>query len=357
LEIFSGYLELLPKGFGFLRQAAGNLKAQNADPFVPPQLIKKYALKEGQLLSGPVRSDERGRVQMTDVALINSIKPGTLSPGNGQQISINPDKQINMRLGEKDLTGKLLNYFVPVGKGQRGLILSPPKAGKTTLLQHFAQATLQNHPEIQVFVLLVDERPEEVTTFRRSLPGAIVFSSSSDEDRNNHLRLTRLSMNIAMRAMESGQDVIVLIDSLTRMSRAYNLESPNNSKIMSGGVSAGALDLPRRLFGSARNIENGGSLTILATILVDTGSRMDEVIFQEFKGTGNLDLVLSREAAELRIFPAIDLKKSGTRRDDLLLDQETMKIIAKQRLLLAERTPAEAIRYTLNWLRDSKELP
>lgn len=357
MEIISGYLELLPKGFGFLRQAASNLKPQNTDPFISPQLIKKYALKEGHLIAGPVKMDERGRAQLTEIELVNGSKPGSNLPGNGPQVSINPNEQINMCLGEKDITGKLLNYFVPVGKGQRGLILSPPKAGKTTLLHHFAQATLQNNPEIQVFVLLVDERPEEVTTFRRSLPGAVVFSSSSDEERNNHLRLTRLAMNIAMRAMESGQDVMVLIDSLTRMSRAYNLEAPNNSKIMSGGVSAGALDLPRRLFGSARNIENGGSLTILASILVDTGSRMDEVIFQEFKGTGNLDLVLSREAAESRLFPAIDLKKSGTRRDDLLLSHETLKIIAKHRILLAERTATEAVRFTLNWLRDSKELP
>ncbi len=359
-----GVLEILQDGFGFWRSDDSSYLAGADDIYVSPSQIRRFGLRTGDTVSGKIRppKDNERYFALLKVDTINFEPPESARNKIAFEnlTPLHADKRMRMERGNgsrEDITARVIDIVAPYGKGQRGLILSPPKAGKTTLLHHFAQATLQNNPEIQVFVLLVDERPEEVTTFRRSLPGAVVFSSSSDEERNNHLRLTRLAMNIAMRAMESGQDVMVLIDSLTRMSRAYNLEAPNNSKIMSGGVSAGALDLPRRLFGSARNIENGGSLTILASILVDTGSRMDEVIFQEFKGTGNLDLVLSREAAESRLFPAIDLKKSGTRRDDLLLSHETLKIIAKHRILLAERTATEAVRFTLNWLRDSKELP
>lgn len=353
-----GYLEKFDKGFGFLRDLKNNFNIDQSDVFVPANFIRRNRLDEGLFIQGVAEKSENknknlvlSRIttinghKMDDVARLKSFKNYT---------TINPAEPFNLSLNEEDNLGKLLNLFTPIGRGQRGLIVSPPKAGKTTILQHIAQSISQNHPNTHIFVLLVDERPEEVTDFRRSIPNAFVLSSSSDERVANHLRITRLVMNSAIRSMEAGNDVVVLVDSLTRMGRAYNNKSANNGRTLSGGLSTNALDLPRRFFGAARNLENSGSLTIIATILVDTGSRMDEVIFQEFKGTGNMDLVLSRKAAEQRVWPAININESGTRKEHLLLSKPALNRAMKVRNIIGSMNEVEAMKYCFNLAQDKK---
>jgi transcription termination factor Rho len=248
-----------------------------------------------------------------------------------------------MTQDETDITGKAIDMIVPIGMGQRGLIISPPKSGKTSLLRHMANSVVLNHPDAKVFVLLVDERPEEVTDFQRGLKNAHVLYSSADQQIGQHMRMTRIAMHTAIRCAEIGQDAVVFIDSLTRMTRAFNADTDSHGKTMSGGLGANAMEFPRKIFGAARKLENGGSLTIIATILVDTGSRMDEIIYQEFKGTGNMDLYLSRECAEQRIWPAINIKKSGTRKEDLIMNKDEHKKMVEIRRALATKNEIDAM--------------
>ncbi len=350
MDNVKGYLEIFPKGFGFLRQAQNNFRASNEDTFVSPVIIRNFFLKEGMFIEGTNQIQKDNKVQLGDIHKINGWPPAEVRrrPELKDQVSISPDEKFNLCLGKRDFLGKILNFATPSGKGQRGMIISAPKTGKTTILKQYAKAIQQNHPEVKLYILLVDERPEEVTDFRRSLESACVLSSSADESSTNHLRLTRLTMAAAMREAETGKDVIILIDSLTRMARAFNKEANSHGRTLSGGLAANALELPRRFFGGARNIENGGSLTIIASILVDTGSRMDEVIFQEFKGTGNLDLVLSQACAEQRLFPAVDINASGTRKEELLMPEEQHHKAMKLRRFLSQMKETEAMQYLRN---------
>jgi transcription termination factor Rho len=357
LQKIKGYLEFFPKGFGFIRTNKTNLQALNTDVYVSRSQIKEYGLREGAYLEAESEMiDGKGNKKnsVNRILQINNLSPASWKAVKSikDQTSINPEDQINLDIGGKNITGKILNLITPLGKGQRGLIVSPPKAGKTTVLKNIAKAVEKNHPEIKVFVLLVDERPEEVTDFKKELQYSTIFSSSSDEENESHLRISKMVMNMAMRVAETGKDALVLIDSLTRMGRAFNKDSENNGKTLSGGLGANALELPRRFFGSARNIEKGGSLTIMATILVDTGSRMDEVIFQEFKGTGNLDLVLSRKCAEQRVFPAIKIGCSGTRKEELLLDDDELKRVHKIRRQLYGKDEMQSMRGVLELFRN-----
>lgn len=325
----SGYLEILDKGFGFLRNIENNFAPNPDDPFVPGYLIKKFKLQEGTFIVGfGVKGDGKSKnLKLSQIETINQhpLKSYLKIKPFQQQTSINPSEQFIISQGQEDYLGRALDLIVPIGKGQRGLIVSPPKSGKTTILQHIATSVQRHHPDASLFILLVDERPEEVTDFKRGLKNANVLASSADQSITQHLRMTRLTMNAATRSAESGSDVVVLIDSLTRMSRAFNNQTQSHGRTLSGGLAADALTIPRRIFGAARNIENGGSLTVIATILVDTGSRMDDVIFQEFKGTGNMDLVLSRECAEQRLWPAININASGTRKEHLLMDKKAFQ--------------------------------
>ena len=325
----NGYLEILDRGFGFLRSIENNFAPGPEDTFVPAHLIKKLKLQEGLFIEGfGIKGDPKNRnLKLSAVESMNGISYENFSTVTAlhNQISINPSERFIVAQGPDDRMGTALDMIVPIGRGQRGLIISPPKSGKTTILKHMAQSLMDNYDDVVVLVLLVDERPEEVTDFKRGLTGAYVLSSSADQSISQHMRMTRITMNTAIRYAETGYDTVVFIDSLTRMSRAFNTETESYGRTLTGGLGANALEIPRRIFGAARNIEGGGSLTIIATILVDTGSRMDDIIFQEFKGTGNMDLVLSRKCAEQRLWPAINIKKSGTRKEHLLLTGEEYK--------------------------------
>lgn len=343
-----GHLEILDRGFGFLRNIENNLKPTSNDTFVPAHMIKQLNLKEGVYLEGKgVDGDGKNKnLKLSEVDTVNLVSLETYAevPSLQDQVSISPTERFNLSMGPKDHMGQALDMIVPIGKGQRGLIISPPKSGKTTILQHMANAIIKNHADASVFVLLVDERPEEVTDFRRGLKAGHVLHSSADQSVSQHMRMTRLSMNAAIRQAEMGHDAVVFIDSLTRMSRAFNTETRSHGRTMTGGLAANALEFPRKIFGAARNIEDGGSLTIIATILVDTGSRMDDIIFQEFKGTGNMDLVLSRECAEQRIWPAIHINESGTRKEHLLLSKQEYQEITEIRRALAEKNQIAALK-------------
>lgn len=352
-----GYLEILAKGFGFLRNIDNNFRPSKTDTFVPNPIIQNFDLREGLHIKGSARKSATDSKQNSQLHSITEINHQVVDEYSSRKelknlISINPIERIHLKLDDNDRLGKILDILVPLGKGQRGLIIAAPKTGKTTILKHIAQAIQKNHSEIKLFILLVDERPEEVTDFKRTLKRAHVLSSSADENVTNHLRMTRLTLNTAMRMVEYGQDVAVLIDSLTRMGRAFNKETHSYGRTLSGGLAANALDLPRQFFGAARKIENGGSLTIMATILVNTGSQMDEVIFQEFKGTGNLDLVLSSACAEQRVFPAININASGTRKEELLLDDPEYRRSAKIRRLLSQFKEVEAMTYLITKLNE-----
>ncbi len=343
-----GHLEILDRGFGFLRNIDNNFKPTSEDTFVPAHLIKKFFLKEGIYIEGTgVDGDGNNKnLKLSQVDTINHISTEDYADVASLQdrVSINPTERFRLTLGAKDHMGKALDLIVPIGKGQRGLIISPPKSGKTTILQHMANAIIANHSDAMVFVLLVDERPEEVTDFRRGLKAGHVLHSSADQSVAQHMRMTRLTMNAAISIAEMGKDVVVFIDSLTRMSRAFNTETYSHGRTMTGGLGANALEIPRKIFGAARKIEDGGSLTIIATILIDTGSRMDDIIFQEFKGTGNMDLVLSRECAEQRLWPAIHINDSGTRKEHLLLTKEEYKEVTEIRKALAEQKTIPALK-------------
>ena len=356
MEPAAGYLEIMDKGFGFLREIEDNFQPQPENPYVPNSLIRKLNLREGSFIQGlGGKKDPRNQnLALVRVETINGLPVDEFSaiPMLQDQVSINPYERYIMTQDEDDIVGKALDAIVPIGMGQRGLIIAPPKSGKTFLLRHMANSVVANHPDAHVFILLVDERPEEVTDFQRGLMDAHVLYSSADQQIAQHMRMTRLAMHTAIRCAEIGQNAVVFIDSLTRMTRAFNSDTDSFGKTLSGGLGANAMEFPRKIFGAARKLENGGSLTIIATILVETGSRMDDVIFQEFKGTGNMDLFLSRECAERRIWPAININQSGTRKEDLLMDPEEYDKVVDIRRKLAPLDEISAMTAFISLLDD-----
>ncbi len=341
---FSGILEIDPKRFGFVRTLSHGMKFLETDPYVPPKLITQYRLRTGSLIEGTAQSTKSGKSpEVTSITKINTLSPeawNNLKEFSQHEV-VSPHEALKLEGTASNRSMRIVDLFCPVGKGQRALIVSPPKAGKTMLMQQLAHAISINNPEIDLLVLLIDERPEEVTDMRRTIKGE-VFASSSDSERGSHVRLAQLILEYAKRKVETGKNAVLLLDSLTRMGRAFNIHQKSSGRTMSGGVDARALEIPKRIFGAARKCEDGGSLTIIATALVDTGSRMDELIFQEFKGTGNMELVLDRELANERIFPAINLNDSGTRREELLFGPMAAQHQALRRAL-ARKTPREAM--------------
>jgi transcription termination factor Rho len=352
-EPTDGILELTPKGYGFLRQKDKQFAQLPNDPFVSPEWIRKLGLREGMFIKGQARMGHRGP-QVTEITEVMGREADTIRdlPLFEELKAINPNKRIQLETRSDRLTTRVMDLMTPVGRGQRGLIVAPPRAGKTTLLQHIAEAVVTNHPQMHLIILLVDERPEEVTEFRRALPNAEIMASSNDSDVKSHMRIAAFAIERAKRLVEAGQHVFVLLDSITRMARAFN-NAQKGGATMSGGMGVGAMENPRRLFAAARNTREAGSLTILATALVETGSRMDDLIFQEFKGTGNLELVLDRKIAEQYIYPAVNIFKSGTRREELLLPAFQMEKIHLLRRGLAGHKPVDAIQRVITLMERS----
>jgi transcription termination factor Rho len=351
----TGVLELHPKGYGFLRDPAKHYQPRPSDPFVDNQLIRQFHLAQGILVGGPVEPPSRGSTgpRLAGIETIEGADPKAFVRRSPEDLTVvDPSRHIKLEMGEQPLTTRVMDLFTPVGFGQRGLIVAPPRTGKTVLLQHIAAAVAQNHPSAHLIVLLVDERPEEVTDMKRNIKGEVV-ASTSDKEASNHIRLAELAMDRAKRLCESGRDCIVLLDSLTRLARAYN-KATGSGKTMSGGMDARAMDVPKRLFGSARAYEEGGTLTILGTALIETGSRMDDLIFQEFKGTGNMELVLDRKLAERRVYPAIDLGASGTRKEERLIPPETLERITLLRRTLMSMKGVEAMEALVKQLSKTK---
>jgi transcription termination factor Rho len=355
-----GVLETLQDGFGFLRSPESNYLAGPDDIYVSPSQIRRFGLRTGDTVDGPIRSPKDGEryFALLKVSTINFEDPekvkhkvhfDNLTP-------LYPTKWLNMEIEDptiKDKTGRVIDIVAPQGKGQRALITAQPRTGKTVILQNIARAITANHPECYLIVLLIDERPEEVTDMQRSVKGEVI-SSTFDEPASRHVQVAEMVIEKAKRLVEHKRDVVILLDSITRLGRAYNTVVPSSGKVLTGGVDANALQRPKRFFGAARNIEEGGSLTIIATALIDTGSRMDEVIFEEFKGTGNSEIILDRKVADKRVFPAIDILRSGTRKDELLVDKGTLSKTYVLRRILAPMGTIDAIEFLLDKLRTSK---
>jgi transcription termination factor Rho len=354
-NLVHGVLELHPKGYGFLRNPAKNYAAQGTDAYVPTQLIQKMGLRPGVQLSGSVESAKKGTgPRLAKVEEIEGLPPDKFPRRNFDDLTpIDPHEQIVLETGQEPLTTRVMDLLTPIGKGQRGLIVAPPRTGKTILLQHIAQAVVKNHPEMHLIMLLVDERPEEVTEMRRTIKGEVV-ASSSDRDTSEHIRTSQIVVERARRLAESGKQAFLLIDSLTRLSRAYNKTAGNSGRTLSGGLDSRAMEVPRRMFGTARVFEEGGSLTVLATALIDTGSRMDDYIFQEFKGTGNMELVLDRKLADRRIFPAIDISQSGTRKEERILPPDVLKQVTLLRRSLVSLNDVTAMESLVKKLAEYK---
>ena len=346
-----GVLELHPKGFGFLRNPARHYAAQPNDTYVPAPLVQRFSLREGLLVEGATEPPRKGSgPRLTSIEQIEGREPKSFALRDFDELTpIDPHERIKLEFAPEPLTTRVMDMFTPIGKGQRGLIVSPPRTGKTVLLQHIAQAVSHNHPEMHLIVLLIDERPEEVTEMRRSIRGEVV-ASSSDRDAGSHIRTAELVMERAKRLAESGKQAFVLLDSLTRLARAYNKNTSAGGRTMSGGLDVRALEVPKRLFGSARVFEEGGSLTVLGTALIETGSRMDDVIFEEFKGTGNMELVLDRKLSDRRIYPAIDLGASGTRKEERLLEPDVLRKVQLMRRHLMDLPPVQAMESLLSQL-------
>jgi len=353
-----GLLEVLPDGYGFLRSDEYNYESSPDDIYVSPSQIKRFNLQEGDTVNGRVRPPKEGEkfFALIHVNEINGAEPSAMEERVDFEylMPIYPNEHLRLETTADEESTRILDLFAPIGKGQRGLIVSPPKAGKTVLLQKIANGISTNHPGAHLLVLLVDERPEEVTDMDRHVDGEVI-ASTFDKDPEAHVAIADKVLLKAKRLVEADQDVVILLDSITRLARAHNAVAPSQGRTLSGGVEAGALRGPKRFFGAARNVENGGSLTIIGTALVDTGSRMDQVIFEEFKGTGNMELVLDREMADRRIYPAIDLIKSGTRREELLLDKPALKRVWVIRKLLADMDPAEAMVFLLEKMEGTED--
>ena len=352
-----GMLEVLPDGYGFLRSDEYNYESSPDDIYVSPSQIKRFGLQEGDTVTGKVRPPKEGEkfFALIQVDLVNGAPPTDAEERVDYEhlTPVFPNTRLTLETESDEYGTRVLDLFAPIGMGQRGLIVAPPKAGKTVLLQKIAAGVTKNHPDAHLLVLLIDERPEEVTDMDRNVEGEVI-ASTFDREPARHVDVAETTLLKAKRLVESGQDVVILLDSITRLARAHNAVAPSQGRTLSGGVEAGALRGPKRFFGAARKVEDGGSLTIIGTALVDTGSRMDEVIFEEFKGTGNMELVLNREMADRRIYPAIDLLKSGTRREELLLDKPTLKRIWIIRKLIADMDPAEAMEFMLDKMRGTE---
>ena len=354
-----GVLEILPDGFGFLRSSDSSYLAGPDDIYVSPSQIRRFNLRTGDSIAGKIRPPKEGERYFAMLKLdeINFDKPENarnkilfenLTP-------LFPDERLILEAGNgstEDLTGRIIDLISPIGKGQRGLIVAPPKAGKTIMMQHTAQAIIRNNPECHIIVLLIDERPEEVTEMQRTVRGEVV-ASTFDEPPSRHVQVAEMVIEKAKRLVEHKKDVVILLDSITRLARAYNTVQPSSGKVLTGGVDAHALERPKRFFGAARNIEQGGSLTIVATALVETGSKMDEVIYEEFKGTGNLELHLDRKVSEKRVYPAINIRRSGTRREDLLMSEDDLQKVWILRKLLHSMEDADAIEFLIDKLKGS----
>ncbi len=357
LVFAEGVLEVLPEGYGFLRSAEYNYLPGPDDVYVSPSQIARFALLTGDTISGQVRypKEDEKYFALIKVEAINDGDPEksrdriffeNLTP-------LYPLDKVTLETTRDNITGRVMDLLTPVGKGQRGLIVAAPRTGKTMLLQSLANSILANHREIYLIVLLIDERPEEVTDVKRSVDGEII-SSTFDEPATRHVAVAEMVIEKAKRMVEYGKDVVILLDSITRLARAYNAVQPSSGKVLSGGLDSNALQRPKRFFGAARNIEEGGSLTIIATALIDTGSRMDEVIFEEFKGTGNMELHLDRRLADRRVFPAIEIGRSGTRKEELLLDQDTLNSVWVLRKVLASMQPQEAMELLIDRLSQTR---
>ncbi len=349
-----GVLEILPEGYGFLRSPDWNYLYGPDDIYVSPSQIKRFDLRTGDTVQGQVRPPKEGEryLALLKVEAVNYEDPekAKLKILFDNLRPLYPDARIQLERSDGDMSMRIMDLFAPVGKGQRGLIVSPPKAGKTVLLQKMANSITENHPEVKLIVLLIDERPEEVTDMERNVDGEVI-ASTFDEPADRHVQVADMVIEKAKRLVEHKHDVVILLDSITRLARAQNVVVPHSGKILSGGVDAHALHKPKRFFGAARNIEEGGSLTIVATALIDTGSRMDEVIFEEFKGTGNMELVLDRSLSDRRIYPAIDINRSGTRHEELLLPEDQLQRIWLLRKFLSDMNPGEAMEFLLDKMR------
>ncbi|MEP7146903.1 MAG: transcription termination factor Rho [bacterium] len=352
-----GVLEVLPDGYGFLRSVDYNYLPSPDDIYVSPSQIKKFLLRTGDTVSGQVRPPKEGErfFALLKVEAVNFESPDTIRDRIlfDNLTPLYPQEKLNLETAPGEYSMRIMDLFTPIGKGQRGLIVSPPKSGKTILLQTLANSITKNHPEVHLIVLLIDERPEEVTDMERNV-NAEVISSTFDEPPERHVQVSEIVLQKAKRLIEARKDVVILLDSITRLARAHNTVIPHSGKILSGGVDANALHKPKRFFGAARNIDEGGSLTIIATALIETGSRMDEVIFEEFKGTGNMEIVLDRRISDRRVFPAIDLNKSGTRKEEILLTSEILNRVWLLRKLLSDYNPVEAMEFLLGKLKGTK---
>jgi transcription termination factor Rho len=352
-----GVVEVLPEGFGFLRSPDYNYLPCPDDIYISPSQIRRFGIRTGAVVSGQIRppKDTERYFALLRVEAINFENPEIM----GEKVvfddltPLHPAERLFLEKESAELETRIMDLVTPIGKGQRGLIVAPPRTGKTVLLQKIANSITKNHPEVYLIILLIDERPEEVTDMDRSVE-AEVIGSTFDEPASRHIQVAEMVIEKAKRMVEYGRDVVVLLDSITRLARAYNTEVPHSGKILSGGVDASALQKPKRFFGAARNIEEGGSLTIIATALIDTGSRMDEVIFEEFKGTGNMELHLDRKLADRRLFPAIDITRSGTRKEELIVNPEEIKRMWMLRKVLNEMNPVEAMELLKNRLAKSK---
>ncbi len=355
-----GTLEILHDGFGFLRSPDHHYLSCPDDIYVSPSQIRRFGLRNGMSVAGQIRPPKESEryFALLRVEAINGEDPAKLSTRMlfDELTPLHPDERIQLETAAEEISTRVVDLVVPIGFGQRGLIVSPPRAGKTILLQKMAKAVLANYPDAYVFMLLIDERPEEVTDMERQVkgPGCEVISSTFDENAARHVQVADMVLEKAKRLVECGRDVVIFLDSITRLARAWNSEVPNSGKILSGGVDANALQRPKRFFGSARKVEQGGSLTIIATALVDTGSKMDDVIFEEFKGTGNLEIVLDRRLVDKRVYPAIDINRSGTRREEMLMEPDEYRRVCVLRRVLGDMNPTDAMELLVNRLSKTK---
>jgi len=355
----AGTIEVMPDGFGFLRSAESNYLAGPDDIYVTPQMVRRYGLRTGDTVEGEIKAPANGEryFALNRVVSINFDQPEAVK----QRVNFDnltplyPESKLNLENYDptiKDKTGRIIDVVSPLGKGQRCLIVAPPRVGKTMMMQNIARAISTNHPECYLIVLLIDERPEEVTDMQRTVKGEVI-SSTFDEPATRHVQIAEMVIEKAKRLVEHKRDVVILLDNITRLGRAYNTVVPSSGKVLTGGVDANALQRPKRFFGAARNIEEGGSLTIISTALIDTGSRMDEVIFEEFKGTGNAEIVLDRKIADKRVFPAIDIGKSGTRKEELLVDKTTLSKMWVLRRILMQMGTVDSIEFLMDKMKDS----
>ncbi len=353
-----GVLEILPDGYGFLRSPLSSYMPGPDDVYVSPSQIRRYHLRKGDCVSGQIRPPREGERYF---ALVRVNEIGFEDPELARHLvlfdnltPIYPDQQMCMETDSKNMSSRIIDLMAPIGRGQRALIVAPPRTGKTVLLQTIANAISANYPEVYLIVLLIDERPEEVTDMERTVKNAEVISSTFDEPPHRHVQVCEMVLEKAKRLVERKRDVVIILDSITRLGRAYNAVTPSSGRVLSGGLDANALQRPKRFFGAARNIEGGGSLTIIASALIDTNSRMDEVIFEEFKGTGNMEIYLDRHLSEKRVFPAIDINRTGTRKEDLLLPDDVLNRVWILRKILAPMSPIDSMEFLLDKMRGSK---